>query len=134
MAKSAKEELYIGTGRRKTAVARVRLKPGEGRILVNQKTPEEYFSQASALEKVRAPLIVVGCDKNMDLVIRVNGGGVNSQAGAVQLGIARALLRSNEEFEETLRDRKFLTRDSRKKERKKYGRAGARRSFQFSKR
>jgi small subunit ribosomal protein S9 len=131
---ATKQPFFWATGRRKTAVARVRLAVGDGKIVVNSREPERYFPHVGAIETLRAPLAAVGCEKTVDLFIHTDGGGVSSQAGAAQLGIARALVRSNSDYEEILRDRKFLTRDSRKKERKKYGRAGARRSFQFSKR
>lgn len=131
---SEKTETYVGTGRRKTAVARVRVTSGEGKFIVNKRDVREYFTQIASVEQVLAPLEAVGAEKSVDIKVRVAGGGQRGQAGAVQLGIARALLKANEEHEEVLRERKFLTRDARKTERKKYGRAGARRSFQFSKR
>ena len=131
---SGKSQFYLGTGRRKTAVARVRITAGAGKIIVNSKDAVAYFSHAAAVATVRDPLVAVGCEKTMDVVICANGGGMTSQADAARLGIARALLKVDSDYEERLREKKFLTRDAREKERKKYGRAGARKSFQFSKR
>jgi small subunit ribosomal protein S9 len=131
----AKEDPYIwGTGRRKSSVARVRFKAGTGRIIVNKRELEEYFPTMTAKARVVAPLVAVGADKTIDVFVRIHGGGLTGQSGAISMGIARALLKSNPEHERVLRDGKFLTRDSRQKERKKYGRRGARRGFQFSKR
>ena len=131
---SDKKECFLGTGRRKTAVARIRLTSGQGKITVMGRPLKQYFSSVASVEAVRAPLAAVGCLKTIDVSVNVHGGGGTGQAAAAQLGIARALLKSNSDFEEKLREKKYLTRDARKKERKKYGRAGARRSFQFSKR
>ena len=131
---SDKKEYFVGTGRRKTAVARIRITSGQGKITVKGRPLEKYFADIAAVEAVRAPLVAVGCLKSIDVFVNVRGGGGAGQAAAAQLGVARALLKSNSDFEEVLRDKKYLTRDARKKERKKYGRAGARRSFQFSKR
>ena len=128
------KQYYLGTGRRKSAVARVRLTSGEGKIVINKREMNNYFSLLSETEIVRAPLHSVGVDKSVDVIILVAGSGTHSQAGACQLGLARALIKSNSEYEEVLRENGYMTRDSREKERKKYGRAGARRSFQFSKR
>jgi small subunit ribosomal protein S9 len=128
--------MYIwGTGRRKTSVARVRLKPsGKGSILVNERDMETYFVRERERLAVRAPLVATRTLGKYDVVVNVAGGGVSGQAGAVMLGIARALRKAESGAEEALRDGGFLTRDSRMVERKKYGRAGARRRFQFSKR
>lgn len=126
--------LYVGTGRRKHAVARVRLVEGSGRMFVNEREAKEYFRLAKYLEIARAPLASTKTEKNFDIMILVEGGGLQGQAGAVRLGIARALAKMSPENEKVLRDGKFLTRDARSKERKKYGRRGARRGFQFSKR
>ena len=127
-------DVFQGTGRRKTSVARVRVRAGTGKILVNKRELGSYFVRAGTAEVVKAPLVAVGADKSMDVFVNVRGGGDIGQAGATQLGVARALIRANPDHEEVLRENKYLTRDARKKERKKYGRAGARRSFQFSKR
>lgn len=131
---SDKKEYFLGTGRRKTAVARIRVTSGQGKITVMGRPLDEYFSNIAAVEAVRAPLVAVGCLKSVDVFVNVHGGGGIGQAAAAQLGVARALIKSNSDFEDVLREKKYLTRDARKKERKKYGRAGARRSFQFSKR
>jgi len=125
---------YWGLGRRKTAVARVRLKRGTGQIKVNGKDFEDYFVKASDRVVVEQPLRTVKAHKNFDMFINVKGGGMSGQAGAVVLGAARALCLINEEYEKLLRENKFLTRDSRMRERKKYGQKGARARFQFSKR
>jgi small subunit ribosomal protein S9 len=124
----------LGTGRRKTAVARVRIRPGDGKITINQRTLEEYFYRQQARNAVEAPLVQTGTRDQLDIVIRVGGGGVTSQADACKLGIARALKQYNPELEDSLRDSGLLTRDGRMKERKKYGLRGARRGTQFSKR
>ncbi len=137
MAKAkAKSDPYIwGTGRRKTAVARVRLKAGgSGNITVNNRAFVDYFGTARERRVVVAPLETVGERKNYDVFVNAHGGGYSGQAGAIAMGLARALLTANADHEEVLRGGKFLTRDARQKERKKYGRRGARRGFQFSKR
>jgi small subunit ribosomal protein S9 len=123
-----------GTGRRKSSVARVRVLPGSGKIRINQRELEDYISRQGEQEMVKAPLLALGCLKDVDCVALVRGGGYAGQAGAVALGVARALIQFNAEYEAALRDKRFLSVDSRRKERKKYGRAGARRGFQFSKR
>ncbi len=133
-AKAKKQETIHGTGRRKSAVARVRLLPGTGKILVNLRPIEKYFPHASEWATVRAPLESSGCGKEVDAHFKISGGGYSGQAGAARLGIARALICYKAELEEVLREKKFLTVDARRKERKKYGKAGARKSFQFSKR
>jgi small subunit ribosomal protein S9 len=124
----------FGTGRRKTSVARVRMKEGTGRIVVNRRELVGYFPLAQEQEKILAPLRALNCEKNFDIFVNAEGGGLTSQSGAICLGIARALTKLNPDYEPVLRENKFLTRDSRQKERKKYGRRGARRGFQFSKR
>ena len=124
----------LGTGRRKTAVARVRLRPGQGKITINKRPLEQYFPIEQHRRAVVAALELTGKQAEWDVVIRVNGGGPTGQADACKLGIARALKRSSEEFGEPLRDAGLLTRDGRMKERKKYGLRGARRGTQFSKR
>jgi small subunit ribosomal protein S9 len=134
MAKKIENPYIWGTGRRKTAIARVRMKQGEGRVVVNQRELEKYFTTLQERQRVLAPLVAVGAEKSFDIAVRAGGGGISSQAGAISLGIARALLKTNPEHEHVLREAKFLTRDARQKERKKYGRKGARKRFQFSKR
>ncbi len=123
-----------GTGRRKTAVARVRLRRGSGRILVNGRDADEYFPSDRARFNIRAPLKAVKAINKVDILANVCGGGVMAQADAIVLGIARALVKTDGELHQRLKDEGFLTRDAREKERKKYGRRGARAGFQFSKR
>ena len=125
---------FIGIGRRKTAVARVRLAPGSGRVTVNNRALEVYFPTESLRGVVMQPLAVIkGADK-YDLRINVNGGGPQGQAGAARHGIARALLKVDATFRPALKAEGLLTRDPRMRERKKYGQPGARKRFQFSKR
>ncbi|MBU0661413.1 30S ribosomal protein S9 [Patescibacteria group bacterium] len=121
-------------GRRKTAVARVRLTKGTGVIVINGKPVNEYFPITFWEEKVWAPLIAVGKEKDMDITVRVLGGGTNSQAEAVRHGIARVLVKWNEELKPVLKAEGFLTRDSRARERKKFGQHRARRGHQWRKR
>jgi len=123
-----------GLGRRKTAVARVRMKPGTGAFLVNKKPVDEYFVTQRDRSQARAPLVLTESVESFDVHVNVKGGGPNGQAGAVMLGIARALKDLNPVHYEALKDAGYLTRDSRQVERKKPGRRGARRGFQFSKR
>lgn len=125
---------YYGTGRRKTASARVFLRPGVGRILVNKREIETYFPRETLRMDLLQPLNLTGTNTQFDAYITVRGGGPSGQAGAVRLGIARALLDVNPDYRAALKSAGLLTRDARKVERKKYGRAGARRRFQFSKR
>ena len=125
---------YLATGRRKEAVARVRLVPGAGQQLVNGKPLRDYLQRDSLVRQVLQPLEAAQTPTTFDIVARVHGGGVTGQAGALRLGIARALLQYDEELRKTLRRSGLLTRDPRMKERKKYGLRGARRAFQFSKR
>lgn len=125
---------YYGTGRRKTATARVYLRPGNGRIFINKRPIEQYFPRATHRMDLAQPLDLTQTNQDFDIFVNVRGGGHTGQAGAVRLGIARALLQANPDFRGSLKKAGFLTRDARKVERKKYGRAGARRSFQFSKR
>lgn len=127
-------ETFSATGRRKTSSARVTLKPGNGTITINKRPFEEYFGNISLQNKVLHPFNVAKVVNQYDVVINARGGGVNSQIGAIQLGVARALLKTNEELKEDLREANLLTRDARKKERKKAGQPGARKRFQFSKR
>lgn len=124
----------IGTGRRKTAVARVRIRAGSGRIVINRREFEQYFVNVTHRNSVLSPLMQTGRRDAVDVVIRVNGGGPTGQADACKLGIARALKLFDTELEPALREGKLLTRDGRMKERKKYGLRGARRGTQFSKR
>jgi len=125
---------YLGTGRRKSSVARVRLSLGNGAFKVNRKDVDVYFNREDHRLTVNAPLRVTKTLGKYDVTVRVAGGGITGQAGAVSLGIARALLKADASLESMLRDSDMLTRDSRMKERKKYGRKGARKGFQFSKR
>jgi len=125
---------FRATGRRKTAVARVILRPGEGKIRVNGQTLEQYFPSEAMRVEVREPLTLTEMLNKFDLLVNARGGGIHGQAGATRLGIARALLSFNPEFRARLRQGGFLTRDPRAKERKKYGQKGARKRFQFSKR
>ena len=130
---------WWGVGRRKTAVARVRIKPGGGTFQVQvsgkkNKTVNEYFTEARDRADVVAPLEATGTSGKLDVVVRLTGGGYMGQAGAVVLGLARALVSYDPSLERALRDHGYLTRDAREVERKKYGQAGARRRFQFSKR
>jgi small subunit ribosomal protein S9 len=125
---------YYGTGRRKTSVARVFLRSGQGRILVNRRPIEDYFPRESLRLQVAQPLELVGLSTQVDVKVNVAGGGLSGQAGAVRHGIARALLALNEKLRPQLKRAGFLTRDPRMKERKKYGQPGARKRFQFSKR
>jgi len=125
---------YYGTGRRKTAVARVRLLPGDGNITINGKTFETYFPNRTLRLVVMQPLVLTETVGRFDVVARVHGGGVSGQAGAVRLGIARALVKANPELRKQLRRAGYLTRDPRMKERKKYGLHKARKAPQYSKR
>jgi small subunit ribosomal protein S9 len=128
------KNLGIGTGRRKTSVARVYVREGSGKITVNGKEVSQYFMQSEHEKGMRAPLAVTANENKFDIVINVYGGGVNGQAGACRHGLARALCQVDEQNYVSLRSNGFLTRDSRMVERKKYGQRGARRRFQFSKR
>ncbi len=125
---------YWGTGRRKTAVARVRIRPGDGKFLVNGREIDAYFPEDRDRKDVTAPLKATSTFGKFDVFANVKGGGPSGQAGAVLLGVARALRKADSTLEHTLRDGGYLTRDSRMVERKKYGQRGARRRFQFSKR
>ncbi|MBX2803808.1 MAG: 30S ribosomal protein S9 [Myxococcales bacterium] len=125
---------YYGTGRRKTASARVFLRPGNGHLFVNKRPLEEYFPRPTLVMDLMQPLVLTETKEKFDAHITVRGGGLNGQAGAVRLGIARALLEANPDYRGVLKPAGLLTRDARKVERKKYGQRGARRRFQFSKR
>ncbi len=125
---------WWGTGRRKSSVARVRIKPGDGKMVVNKKELKDYFVREQDRKAVLAPLVTVDAQKTFDVFINVKGGGTTGQAGASLLGIARALKKYDENYLQALRDGGHLTRDPRMVERKKPGQRGARRRFQFSKR
>jgi small subunit ribosomal protein S9 len=125
---------YYGTGRRKSSVARVFLRPGSGSFTVNDRPFDKYFATDAQRVEVRQPLVTTETTSTFDVVANVSGGGVNGQAGALKMGIARALLEFNVELRKKLKGEGFLSRDARAKERKKYGQKGARKRFQFSKR
>ncbi len=126
---------YIwGLGRRKRAVARVRIKPGDGKFLINQREVDEFFGVDIHRQQVHKPLVTTEATKSYDVFVNVCGGGITGQAGAISLGLARALVKADPSFEPKLREQDLMTRDARKVERKKYGQRGARRRFQFSKR
>ena len=125
---------YYGTGRRKTSTARVFLRPGSGQVTINRRTFDQFFPTESLRMQVRQPLQLTETGDKFDILATVRGGGVAGQAGAVRLGIARALVEYNAELRKRLKKEGLLTRDARAKERKKYGMAGARKRFQFSKR
>ena len=125
---------HLGTGRRKTSVARIFLRPGKGDITVNNRPIEKYFVSESSRAIVRQPLLAAEVAEKFDILILTSGGGMTGQAGAARLGIARALLEFNIELRPKLKSSGFLTRDPRAHERKKYGQKGARKRFQFSKR
>ena len=124
----------VATGRRKTAVSSVRLREGTGKIDVNGKEFDQYFPVDIQRQTILAPFQKLGGNNRFDMVIRVKGGGIEGQAIATRLGIARALVSENENLRPEFKEHGFLTRDSRKREREKYGRAGARKRYQFSKR
>lgn len=125
---------YWGTGRRKKAIARVRIIPGEGRVLINNRAMAEYFGKKTLEMIVRQPLELTATDSRFDVLVNVHGGGTTGQAGAIRLGVARALLKADGDLRPALKRAGFLTRDPRAKERKKYGLKAARRAPQFSKR
>ncbi|WP_141434147.1 30S ribosomal protein S9 [Bacillus sp. 03113] len=125
---------YIGTGRRKSSVARVRLVPGDGKIIINGREIESYIPFEALREVVKQPLVATETLGSYDILVNVSGGGYTGQAGAIRHGIARALLQADPEYRPTLKRAGLLTRDARMKERKKYGLKGARRAPQFSKR
>jgi small subunit ribosomal protein S9 len=128
------DNFYYGTGRRKSSVARTRLYPGEGKITVNGKSIEEYFPRATLQMIIRQPLNLTKTLDKFDIRVRVNGGGSSGQAQAVRHGITRALMGFDAELRPALKKAGFVTRDSRVKERKKYGQRGARANYQYSKR
>jgi small subunit ribosomal protein S9 len=133
MAESKLQE-FLGTGRRKTSVARVRIAPGTGKITVNGRSFENYFATDALRMQVTEPLVATETTAKFDIRVNVQGGGPSGQAGAVRHGIARALIVSDLNLRPALKSRGFLTRDPRMKERKKYGQPGARKRFQYSKR
>jgi small subunit ribosomal protein S9 len=130
----AKNGYWWGTGRRKTSVARVRIKPGEGKFRINGRSVDDYFTEVQHRLDALAPLRVTEMAGKMDVFVKVEGGGPTGQAGAIVVGVARALKSYDPQLEGPLRDNSYLTIDSRQVERKKYGQAGARKRFQFSKR
>jgi small subunit ribosomal protein S9 len=125
---------FYGTGRRKKSIARVRLVPGDGKVLINDRTLDDYFGLATLKVIVKQPLVLTDTTSKFDVLCKVTGGGFTGQAGAIRHGISRALLKADEEFRSVLKKAGFLTRDPRMKERKKYGLKKARRAPQFSKR
>ena len=134
MPKKKTNVTYLGTGRRKSSVARAYLTAGTGTFTINEKTLEQYLPQEILRMVVKSPLVLTQTEASYDVFINVYGGGLTGQAGAMRHGIARALLEVGEDFRPVLKEAGFLTRDSRAKERKKYGLKGARRAPQFSKR
>jgi len=128
------EQRTYATGKRKTAVARVWLQPGTGRVTINHKPIDQYIDRETSKMVVFQPMVLTGTFGKLDLIVNVHGGGNSGQAGAIKQGISKALLEYNPEFREVLKRAGFLTRDSRVKERKKYGQPGARARFQYSKR
>lgn len=127
-------ERYYATGRRKTSVARVWLEPGEGKFEINRRSLDEFFGRETLKMMIRQPFQITGALSQYNVYANVRGGGISGQAGAIKHGVARALLEAKPESREVLKKAGFLTRDPRVKERKKYGRRGARASFQYSKR
>ncbi len=125
---------YLGTGRRKKSIARVRLLPGTGKFTINKRTIEEYFHLGTLIQVAKQPLTLVGMENKFDVYVNVIGGGFRGQAGAVRLGVARALVEFDENLRKEIKKEGFLTRDARTKERKKYGLKKARKAPQFSKR
>jgi len=128
------ENQFYSTGRRKTSVARVYLKPGEGKILINKKDADAYLMRETLKMIIMQPFELTGTTGQFDVSINVNGGGISGQAGAIKHGISRALLKVSDEYRKPLKKAGYLTRDAREVERKKYGQRGARARFQFSKR
>ena len=128
------KETYCAVGRRKRAVARVFLTPGKGKLEVNGKNLDDYLKRANLVRMVKQPLVITETEGKYNIKANVKGGGTSGQAGALRLGIARAIILHDETMRGALKEKGFLTRDSRAKERKKYGQPGARKKFQFSKR
>jgi len=127
-------EQYIGVGRRKSATARCYLRPGSGQVVINHKTPGEYFGELRQKEHALEPMITAKVSGSYDLVVNVRGGGITGQAGAIRMGLARALVGANADYRHPLKAAGMLRRDPRVVERKKYGQPKARKRFQFSKR
>ncbi|MDD9150555.1 MULTISPECIES: 30S ribosomal protein S9 [unclassified Sporolactobacillus] len=125
---------YYGTGRRKSSIARVRLVPGDGNIVINGRSADEYFNLETLRTILKQPLVTTETEGRYDVLVNVAGGGFTGQAGAIRHGVARALLKADPDYRPALKKAGFLTRDPRMKERKKYGLKGARRAPQFSKR
>lgn len=125
---------YKGLGRRKSSIARVKIIPGTGKILVNEKNPSDYFPNSLVIQDMEQPLVITKTKDTFDILVRVYGGGFTGQAGAIRLGITRALINANPDFKPILKKAGLVTRDARVKERKKYGLYGARRRPQFTKR
>lgn len=134
MVKKKEIKEFIGIGRRKTSVASVRVRKGKGKIEINGKKIEEYFPLSFQRDNILSPLSKLDLNGKYDLIIRAKGGGIEGQVIATRLGLARALVKENEDYRSQFKEWGYLTRDPRKKERKKYGLAGARKGFQFSKR
>ena len=128
------ENIFYATGKKKTAIARVRMLPGEGNFKINDRTLNDYFERETSKMIIRQPLVLTETSGKYDIYVNVKGGGTTSQAGAIKHGISKALLEVNADFRKILKKAGFLTRDSRVKERKKYGQRKARAKFQFSKR
>ena len=124
----------LGLGRRKRSIAKIYMKSGDGKIVINDRNLEEYFNKGSLISAVKQPLELTNNLGNFDVVVTVNGGGTTGQAEAIRLGISRALIKSDPNLKKQLKGEGYLTRDSRKVERKKYGQAKARKRYQFSKR
>jgi small subunit ribosomal protein S9 len=131
---SRKEEVFWATGRRKQCVARVRIKPGSGKFLINDRTLEDYFGRKTSQVIARQPLVLTNTTSRFDVLVNVSGGGLAGQAGAIRHGITRALLEFDPDLRPVLKKAGYITRDPRAKERKKYGLASARARFQYSKR
>ena len=127
-------EIYYGTGKRKTSIARVWLKPGEGKAIINKKPLDHYFGRETAKMIIQQPFELTGTQNQFDLIANVRGGGSSGQAEAIKHGVTKALLQYDANIKNILKKEGFLTRDSRIKERKKYGKRGARASYQYSKR
>ena len=128
------ETVYTATGKRKSAIARVRIKPGKGNIIVNGKSAPEYFCRPTSIRLIEQPLELTETNGTLDIFANIRGGGLSGQAGALRHGISRALINMNPELKPVLKRAGLVTRDPRVKERKKYGLAGARKAYQFSKR
>ena len=130
----AQENIYYATGRRKTAIARSWVKPGNGDVTINDRPIDDYFKLESAKTEMLQPFVITNTSGKYDVRVRVLGGGVNGQSGAIRLGITKALIQIDPDFRQPLKRAGFVKRDPRAKERKKYGQRGARARFQFSKR